>query len=55
MSDNITIARTIYDELIKDQKQLRRLEAAGVDNWEGYPGGEDDEESEEDIYGKVDA
>jgi hypothetical protein len=25
-----------YNQLIKDQKKLRALEQAGVDNWEGY-------------------
>ncbi len=25
-----------YDKLIEDQRRLRALEAAGVDNWEGY-------------------
>lgn len=25
-----------YDELVEDQKLLRALLAAGVDNWEGY-------------------
>lgn len=25
-----------YDALNKDQEKLRALEAAGVDNWEGY-------------------
>ena len=25
-----------YHQLIKDQKKLRALEQAGVDNWEGY-------------------
>lgn len=25
-----------YNELIEDQVKLRALEAAGVDNWDGY-------------------
>lgn len=32
----ITISQQEYDALIEDQKILRALEAAGVDNWEGY-------------------
>lgn len=31
----IAISQEDYDQLIKDQKWLRALEAAGVDNWEG--------------------
>lgn len=31
----ISIPKTTYDQLIKDQKWLQALEAAGVDNWEG--------------------
>lgn len=33
---SVTIWKTEYDELIKDQRKLRALEAAGVDNWEWY-------------------
>jgi hypothetical protein len=48
-----------YERLLADQKLLRALQAGGVDNWCGYDesiraaglGGDDDEESEEDIYG----
>lgn len=32
----IEISQEEYDQLIKDQKWLRALEAAGVDSWEGY-------------------
>ena len=32
----IKISQEEYDQLIKDQKWLRALEAAGVDNWEGF-------------------
>ena len=32
----VTISEEDYDELIEDQRFLRALEAAGVDNWEGY-------------------
>lgn len=31
----ISITKEEYDQLIKDQKWLQALEAAGVDNWEG--------------------
>ncbi len=31
----ISISKEEYDRLIKDQKLLQALEAAGVDNWEG--------------------
>lgn len=36
MSNHITITRKVYDKLVNDQKQLQRLEAAGVDNWRRY-------------------
>ena len=42
--DLITISHREYNDLIARSKQLRRLEAAGVDNWEGYPELEDDED-----------
>jgi len=32
----VTIARDLYDELLHDQRLLRALEAAGVDNWDGW-------------------
>ena len=32
----ITIPYLRYEELVRDQVTLSRLEAAGVDNWEGY-------------------
>lgn len=32
----ISIPKKEYDQLIENQKRLRALEAAGVDNWEGY-------------------
>lgn len=31
----ILIPKKEYDQLIENQKWLRALEAAGVDNWEG--------------------
>lgn len=36
MTDNITIARKEYDQLLKDSNKLFYLESYGVDNWEGY-------------------
>lgn len=35
-----------YARLVADSKFLDKLFAAGVDNWEGYPG--DDEDKEDD-------
>lgn len=32
----ITITSSLYARLVADQKELNRLYAAGVDNWEGY-------------------
>lgn len=32
----VTITKKKYDELVEDSKFLMALEAAGVDNWEGY-------------------
>lgn len=32
----VTITREEYDALLNDSNFLRALEAAGVDNWEGY-------------------
>ncbi len=34
--ETVTISKTAYGDLVNDQKFLRALEAAGVDNWEGY-------------------
>jgi hypothetical protein len=34
--ETVTIPKTEYEELVRDQEFLRNLEAAGVDNWEGY-------------------
>lgn len=35
-ADTVTISKVEYQELIQDQKFLRCLEGAGVDNWDGY-------------------
>lgn len=32
----ISIPKEEYDKLVEGQKLLYALEAAGVDNWEGY-------------------
>ncbi len=34
-TEMISITKKEYDQLVQDQKWLRALEAAGVDNWEG--------------------
>lgn len=34
--DTVEITRKEYDRLVKDSEWLSCLEAAGVDNWEGY-------------------
>jgi hypothetical protein len=34
--DNITISMERYTELIMSERKLNALEAAGVDNWDGY-------------------
>jgi len=43
----------LYRSLLADRAELRRLEAAGVDNWEGYSSGlpepEEDIEEEDEI------
>jgi hypothetical protein len=36
MDETITISKEEYEELLEDAKFMRALEAAGVDNWEGY-------------------
>jgi hypothetical protein len=37
MSDDVvTISRREYEQLLKDSDWLSCLEAAGVDNWEGF-------------------
>lgn len=34
--DNITISKKRYKQLLESERFLYALEAAGVDNWEGY-------------------
>ena len=36
MEEMIEITKKEYESLLKDSEWLRALEAAGVDNWEGY-------------------
>ena len=36
LEKTITITEKEYNQLIKGQEFLQSLEAAGVDNWEGY-------------------
>jgi hypothetical protein len=46
MEETVTISKKRYDSLIDAQKKLDRLEAAGVDNWEGYSEAFIDEDDE---------
>ncbi len=34
--DNVLISKKDYERLLEDQKWLRCLEGAGVDNWDGF-------------------
>lgn len=36
VNDTVTISTKQYNELISNQKFLFALQAAGVDNWDGY-------------------
>jgi hypothetical protein len=36
MEETVTISKSEYKQLKKDSEWLGFLEAAGVDNWEGY-------------------
>ena len=53
-TERITILKTEYDQLLERDRILTALEAAGVDNWEGYSEALRDkpDETYEDIYGK---
>ena len=42
----ITITVPEYNKLKADQQKLNNLEAAGVDNWEGYSFAFEDDEDE---------
>lgn len=47
LEDEITDLETENDELQKDSDFLRKLRAAGVDNWEGYGEAFDDDEPDD--------
>ena len=36
MEEEITITKAFFDSLLDDSATLDALDAAGVDNWEGY-------------------
>lgn len=36
LEDKVLVSMSTYVELLTDQNTLHLLEAAGVDNWEGY-------------------
>lgn len=40
----VVISKKVYERLVERSLTLARLEAAGVDNWEGYPCGDPDED-----------
>lgn len=44
----VTVRKTYLERLVADSRQLHHLEAAGVDNWEGYTSIDDEDEEEED-------
>ena len=54
-NETVTISKEEYESLLEDQHMLQCLQAAGVDNWDGYDlaiemmNGEG-EEDEEDNY-----
>jgi hypothetical protein len=35
-NETVTLTRAEHEQLLEDQQFLRALQAAGVDNWEGY-------------------
>lgn len=34
--EEVKVNRKVYEALLESQSRLWRLEAAGVDNWDGY-------------------
>ena len=36
MEETVAISKKEYESLLEDSEKLSALEAAGVDNWEGY-------------------
>jgi len=47
--DTMTISQRAYDDLVEAAAKLAALEAAGVDNWEGYSFAFADEDDEENL------
>jgi hypothetical protein len=45
--ETVTIPKKVYERLKEDSRVLAALEAAGVDNWEGYSYAFEDEDDEE--------
>jgi hypothetical protein len=48
MNDKIVISMKRYKELIMAEEKLLALEAAGVNNWEGYSDAMEEEDEDED-------
>lgn len=48
MAEKITITLTEYEELKADARFLANLQAAGVDNWEGYGFGYGEDDVDDD-------
>lgn len=46
----VTIAKEDYDYLVSRNKMLESLEAAGVDNWEGYALGYDEDAIDDVVF-----
>lgn len=50
--EKVKITKSVYERLVRAEKELIALEAGGVDNWEGYSesvaGLFDDEDEEDD-------
>lgn len=34
--DTVTISKSEYNSLLRDEQKLQAFESAGVDNWQGY-------------------
>ena len=54
----VTIPLTVYVGLQNESEMLKKLYAAGVDNWEGYAealGFDDEDETYEEIYGTTES
>ena len=57
MSDKktVTISSEEYKSLLEDRRFLRALEAAGVDNWEGYQYAFEDEDEDEENEDEIES